>query len=165
MTDEANKHSGDALRYALFGVSAPRDVLRSSKEAYLVAQQLGDKSAMVRVLDQLQKTMTAEKKMASKDGSTYPQAAEARRSNTTFSTSVVNSWFQRNNENPALMFFQRMRWNKGQDTPFDSMHFQVDGTMACVFYVKDGVSATIEEFVDVFPSDELIAKFKLITGG
>jgi hypothetical protein len=89
---------------------------------------------------------------------------------------TAKSWFVENNKNPLDMLSERLRLpsdrpvpgllpnNVFQTTKLQHIHAYTDAEKVRIFYVKDGVSNTIEEEAHIFPSDGLVAQFKLLLG-
>lgn len=89
---------------------------------------------------------------------------------------TATSWFIRHGKDPLYMLGERLRLDCRRHVPgelppmifpakaFAHIHAFSDAEKVRVFYVKDGVSNVIEEEANIFPSDGLVAQFKLLLG-
>lgn len=84
------------------------------------------------------------------------------------------AWFSRSGVDPLNLLGVRLRLPREQTMQgenigfpaksFSHIHVFADAEKVRIFYVKDGVSNTIEEDANIFPSDGLVAQFKLLLG-
>lgn len=92
------------------------------------------------------------------------------------SCGTAKSWFVENDKNPLDLLANRLRLKHERYLPggmppgvfmttkLQHIHAFSDAEKVRIFYVKDGVSNTIEEEAHSFPSDGLVAQFKLLLG-
>lgn len=62
------------------------------------------------------------------------------------------------------MIGMRLRLKNGEKFPFEFMQAHVTDKSAFVFIVHDGKDYTLQDDVNLFPSDELITKLRLMIG-
>lgn len=62
------------------------------------------------------------------------------------------------------MLAMRLRFVPGERYPFEFINCHRNDTKAFVFVVKNGQAVTLEDDGNMFPSDELVAKLRLLVG-
>lgn len=81
-------------------------------------------------------------------------------SNTTAAVNMPNPYTHM--PSPMAMIAMRLRLPEGHKFNVDHIHAFLDKEKAFVFIVNKGQSVTIEDEVDLFPSDALITQLRLI---
>lgn len=81
---------------------------------------------------------------------------------------MQNKWWSENPLTPLGLLAMRLRRRLTRHgevdnwEPFGHISIFIDENTAHIHYVKDGKQSTLEDSAELFPSDELLAKLKVI---